>query len=166
MAPLNVSTKEFAAMAGQRIGPSEWMTVTQEMVQTYGETVGDLWWIHVDVPRAKKAFGGTIVYGLLTLSLVPKMMGELIKLTDHGNDLNYGYDNVRFLSVVHGGDRIRLTAEIMGAEPRRDGVLCRKKCIVEVEGSEKPALVADWTMLVFPRGDESMAEHAGLVGAG
>ena len=165
MPRLNVTTKEFAAMAGQKIGPSDWTTVTQEMVQTYGETVGDLWWIHVDVPRAKKAFGGTIVYGLLTLSLVPKMMNEIMSITDQGNDLNYGYDNVRFLSVVHGGDRIRLTAEIIGAEPRRDGVLCRTHCVVEVEGGEKPALVADWTLLVVPGGDESMAEHAGLVGA-
>ena len=87
------------------------MTVTQEMVQTYGETVGDLWWIHVDVPRAKKALCGTIVYGLLTLSLVPTTFNEIMSITDHGNDLNYGCDNVRFLSVVHGGNRIRASSE-------------------------------------------------------
>ncbi|MDO8703808.1 MAG: MaoC family dehydratase [Sulfuricaulis sp.] len=158
---LKVTCQELAEMIGQTIGPSEWMEITQDMVDQYGHAVKDLNWIHVDVDRATKAFGGTIVYGLLTLSLVPALSQTLLDIVDSGADLNYGMDKLRFLSVVHGGDRVRLSIRILGLEPRGEGLLLRSEYVVEVEGRDKPALVADWLFLLFPK-EESLARQAGL----
>ncbi|MGE0828197.1 MAG: MaoC family dehydratase [Hyphomonadaceae bacterium] len=166
MPPRKLTTNDLANMIGETIGPSEWLTITQDVVNQYGHAVNDLEWIHIDVPRAKAAFGGTIVYGLLTLSHLPTMWGMLIDLTDRGADLVYGFDNVRFLNVVHGGDRIRMSTQVISMEPRGEGVLYRSRNTIEVEGRDKPAVVADWLLLVFPKGETALAKQAKLEGAG
>jgi acyl dehydratase len=149
-------------MIGHEFGPSDWVEISQDVVSRYGHDVRDLEWIHVDVPRATAAFGGTIVYGLLTLSFMPGLWTTLIDIVDRGADLNYGLENVRFLSVVHGGDRIRLRSKVVSLEPRGEGLLFRSTNTIEVEGREdKPALVADWLLLLFPK-EEALARQAGL----
>jgi len=115
--------------------------------------VKDLEWIHVDVERANRVLGGTIVHGLLTLSLVPWMSRTMLHIADRGTDLNYGYDNVRFLAVVHGGDRVRLRRRILELSPRGEGLLLNSECTGEVEGRKQPALVANWKLLLFPGKD-------------
>jgi len=150
---LRVTCAELPSLIGQEIGPSDWTTITQEMVNQYANGVKDLEWIHVDVERANKVLGGTIVHGLLTLSLVPWMSRSMLHIVDRGTDLNYGYDNVRFLAVVHGGDRVRLRRRILELSPRGEGLLLNSECTVEVEGSQQPALVANWKLLLFPGKD-------------
>jgi acyl dehydratase len=139
---------------GQVLGPSDWVEVTQAMIDEYAHAVHDQFWIHVDVDRAKEKFGGTIAHGLLVLSIAPPLAARLIKLPSTGVDLNYGYDKVRFLSVVHGGDRIRVWVEVIDTTPRGEGQLVRMKVTIEVEGREKPAIIAEWLLITFAQSEE------------
>jgi len=157
---LTVKSSELKGMIGQTLGPSDWITVSQDRIEAYAHDVNDLEWIHVDVERATAAFGGTIAHGLLTLSLAPPLSQTLIKIVDHGTDLNYGFDKVRFLSVVHGGDRVRLWLKILDIAPRGEGQLLRMEYSMEIEGKDKPAVVADWLFLLFPQAD-ALARQAG-----
>ena len=134
------------ALQGQEIGPSEWRTVTQEDIDTFADLTGDHQWIHTDVERAKteSPFGTTIAHGNLTLSLIDGLRIELLKSTGFKLGVNYGWNKVRFPAPVPSGSRIRATAEVVEIEDVGGGwfqVVTRFK--VEVEGSEKPACVAD-----------------------
>lgn len=158
---LTVTSDEMRAMVGQTIGPSEWIDLTQDMIDTYADAVHDHNWIDVDVPRATAAFGGTIAHGLLTLSLAPPLAQTLFEISDLEADLNYGFEKVRFLSVVHGGDRVRLRLEVLGLEPRGVGELLRMQYTMEVENAAKPAVVAHWVFMLFPV-VSALARQAGL----
>jgi len=157
---------DLEKIVGQTFGPSEWMPIAQDKIEQYGQSVEDTFWIHTDVERATKAFGGTIVHGLLSLSMMPFLGRDLLEVTDHSTDLNYGYDRVRFLSVVHGGERVRLSFKVASVEPRGEGLILRRACTVEVESATgvKPALVADWLLLLFPD-PKNLASQAKLATA-
>ncbi len=134
------------ALQGQEIGPSEWRTVTQEDIDTFADLTGDHQWIHTDVERAKteSPFGTTIAHGNLTLSLIDGLRIELMQSTGFKLGVNYGWNKVRFPAPVPAGSRIRATAEVVEIEEVGGGwfqIVTRFK--VEVEGSEKPACVAD-----------------------
>ena len=134
------------ALQGKEIGPSEWRTVTQEDIDTFADLTGDHQWIHTDVERAKteSPFGTTIAHGNLTLSLIDGLRIELLKSTGFKLGVNYGWNKVRFPAPVPAGSRIRATAEVVEIEEVGGGwfqIVTRFK--VEVEGSEKPACVAD-----------------------
>jgi acyl dehydratase len=134
------------ALHGKEIGPSEWRTVTQEDIDTFADLTGDHQWIHTDVERAKteSPFGTTIAHGNLTLSLIDGLRIELLKSTGFKLGVNYGWNKVRFPAPVPAGSRIRATAEVVEIEEVGGGwfqIVTRFK--VEVEGSEKPACVAD-----------------------
>jgi acyl dehydratase len=134
------------ALQGKEIGPSEWRTVTQEDIDTFAELTGDHQWIHTDVERAKKEspFGTTVAHGNLTLSLVDGLRIELLRSTGFKLGVNYGWNKVRFPAPVPSGSKIRATAEVIEVEDVGGGwfqIVTRFK--VEVEGSEKPACVAD-----------------------
>lgn len=143
---------------GKVLGPSKWVEVTQAMIDEYAHAVQDEFWIHVDVEKAKKEFGGTIAHGLLLLSIAQPLVGELVKFQGTV-DLVYGYDKIRFLSVVHGGDRIRAVAEVVEVSPRGDGHIVRTKVTVEVAGKSKPAIIAEWLLIVFDQ-SEALARQA------
>ena len=134
------------ALQGKEIGPSEWREVTQEDIDTFAELTGDHQWIHTDVERAKKEspFGTTVAHGNLTLSLIDGLRIELLKSTGFKLGVNYGWNKVRFPAPVPSGSRIRATAEVVEVEEVGGGwyqVVTRFK--VAVEGSDKPACVAD-----------------------
>ena len=134
------------ALLGKEIGPSEWREVTQEDIDTFADLTGDHQWIHTDVERAKKEspFGGTVAHGNLTLSLIDGLRIELMKSTGFKLGVNYGWNKVRFPAPVPSGSRIRATAEVVEVEDVGGGwfqIVTRFK--VEVEGSDKPACVAD-----------------------
>ena len=133
-------------IVGQTIGPSEWREVRQEDIDTFAELSGDDQWIHVDVERAKteSPFGTTIAHGNLTLSLIDGMRLDLIKSTGFKLGVNYGWNKVRFPAPVPAGARVRATAEVVEVEEVKGGwfqVVTR--FTIEVEGSDKPACVAD-----------------------
>ena len=137
--------KDLLLHIGKELGPSEWMTVDQAMIDKFADATGDHQWIHVDVERAKREMPGakTIAHGLLTLSLVPRMASTLLKVTNRKRGLNYGSNRVRYTGVVPAGSRIRLRQRIANVEElEKGGVRVTSDMTVELEGVERPVLVA------------------------
>jgi len=138
------SADELIAAIGQPLGETEWLTITQERVNTFAEATGDHQWIHVDPIRAKEGpFGACIAHGYLTLSLAAFFMPQLIEVRMKMG-VNYGTDKVRFPAPVKVGQRIRGKGELVAVEPTKDGgVQSTLRLTVEIEGSPKPACIAD-----------------------
>ena len=149
---IEVPVAELPSWVGKEIGPGEWHEITQERVNTFADATGDHQWIHVDVEKAKDGpFGGTIAHGYLTLSLVPMLNWELWTYTGIAMGVNYGSDKVRFLTPVKVGSRVRIRTTVLAADLRPDGsYLVKNQVTVEVEGSEKPALIAETLSLAVP----------------
>src|SRR5213594_2290224 len=138
--------KDLLQHVGKELGPSEWMTVDQAMIDKFAEATGDHQWIHVDVERAKREMPGgkTIAHGYLTLSLIPRMAATLLEISRRSRGINYGSNKIRFISPVPAGSRIRLRQRILSAdEVPDDGIRVTSEMTVEVEGQERPALVAE-----------------------
>lgn len=145
---------ELHRLAGQEIGVSDWVTVTQEMVTKFAEATRDLEWMHIDVERSRREspYGGTIVQGFLAMSLIIEWLHERgFASADFDHALNYGAERVRFTSVMPTGCRLRGRFTLAGVTPRREGQLVKLRCVVELEGSEKPAVVMDWLTFWIPR---------------
>ena len=141
----------LADHVGRTLDPSDWLVVTQDMIQRFADLTGDDNWYHVDAARAAKELPGgrTIAHGLLTLSLVPGLSKSIFRVSNHGRALNYGYDKLRFPAPVPSGSRLRLHMKVIGAEPDRGGLMVRRLFTMELEGSEAPALVAQARTLAF-----------------
>jgi acyl dehydratase len=141
---------ELSEAAGQELGTSEWLTVDQARVDAFAEATGDHQWIHVDVERAKQGpFGGTIAHGYLTLSLVPMFASQIFTLETPGAKLNYGVNKVRFPNPVEVGSRIRCTASIGEITDIPAGKQMTTRYVIEIEGEEKPACVAETVVLLL-----------------
>jgi len=137
---------ELMSHVGRELGPSEWITVDQGMIDKFAEATGDHQWIHVDVERAKREMPGgkTIAHGYLTLSLVPRLAATLMKVNKVKRGLNYGSNRVRFTGTVPAGSRVRLRQKLVKVEPvEGNGVRVTSEVTMEVEGQERPALVAE-----------------------
>ena len=137
---------DVKGLVGQEIGPTDWREVTQEDIDTFARLSGDDQWIHVDVERAKteSPFGTTIAHGNLTLSLIDGLRRDLIESKGFKLGVNYGWNKVRFPAPVPSGSRVRARAEVVDVDDVGGGwwqVVTR--FTIEVEGSEKPACVAD-----------------------
>ena len=145
MATVFDSPDAILAAAGTELGSSEWLTVTQERVDTFADATDDHQWIHVDPERAKDGpFGATIAHGYLTLSLVSRFLPEIVEIRGMRMGVNYGCDKVRFPNAVRVGARIRGRGEMIAAESTRDGgTQAVIRVTVEIEGEERPACVAD-----------------------
>jgi acyl dehydratase len=137
---------ELKALEGRPIGPSEWREVTQADIDTFAELSRDHQWIHVDVERARteSPFGTTVAHGNLTLSMIDGFRPELLESTGFKLGVNYGWNKVRFPAPVPAGSRIRASVEILSVEDMGDGWhQIAQRWTIEVEGSEKPACVAE-----------------------
>jgi acyl dehydratase len=137
--------KDLLQHVGRELGPSDWMTVDQAMIDKFAEATGDHQWIHVDVERARKEMpdGKTIAHGYLTLSLVPRMAATLMRVKKRSRGVNYGSNKVRFISPVQAGARVRLRQRIANVEEIPGGVRITSEMSVEIEGQPKPALIAE-----------------------
>lgn len=135
---------ELKKLAGADLGSSGWLEITQERVNNFADATGDYQWIHVDVEKAKSGpFGRPIAHGYLTLSLIIPLFVELLEIKGVQMGVNYGLEKVRFPSPVPVGSRIRLTARVGDVdEVSGHGVQTQFHFTVEVEGSDKPACVA------------------------
>ena len=134
---------ELKGLAGQDLGHSEWLEITQERVNTFADATGDHQWIHVDVEKAKAGpFGGPIAHGYLTLSLVIPLFGELLKVDGVKMGVNYGLEKVRFPHPVPVGSKIRLNAKVVSVEDVPGGTQSTFDFTVEIDGVAKPACVA------------------------
>lgn len=135
---------ELTSLAGRDLGWTEWAEIVQDRVDTFADAVDDHQWIHTDPERAKDGpFGGAIAHGFLTLSLATRFWSELLDVEGVGTKVNYGLDKVRFVSPVPVGSRIRMNAVIAEVEEvKGDGVQFTVDQTFEIEGSERPAVVA------------------------
>jgi acyl dehydratase len=143
--------EELDAAVGEELGSSEWLEISQERVDAFADATGDHQWIHVDVERAAAGpFGGTIAHGYLTLSLIPQLTAQIFGLETPGAKLNYGVNKVRFPSPVKVGSRVRATATITGVSDVPAGKQMLTSYVVEIEGADKPACVAETVVLLLP----------------
>jgi acyl dehydratase len=146
-----------AAEMSERIGSetvSDWVEVTQEMIDRFADATGDHQFIHVDPKRAAMTpFGGTIAHGFLTLSLMPLLSSRVpdaARLADARMGVNYGGNRVRFLTPVRSGSRVRGRFKLLSFEEKRPGQYQQvTEFTVEIEGTGKPALIAEWISQVF-----------------
>lgn len=132
---------------GQELGVSEWMRITQERINQFAVCTGDYQWIHVDVARAKREspLGSTIAHGYLTLALLTGLQMEIgIVPAGVSQVFNYGLDRVRFIAPVKADACIRNRVKLLSADKKEKGrILLRTQNVIEIEGEEKPALIAD-----------------------
>lgn len=149
---LHVDTpSDLARYVGRDLGASAWREVDQGAIDAFAAVTGDTHWLHTDPERAAREapFGGTVAHGFLTLSLLTAMMGELIEIGGANHFVNYGLDRVRFTGAVRAGDRVRLQQTLAAADPIKGGVRLTMTSTMQIEGSERPALVADFIFLAF-----------------
>jgi len=142
---------DMKAHIGKSIGTSEWVLIDQGMIDRFADATGDHQWIHVDVDRAKKEMPGgrTIAHGYLTLSLLPRLSATVYRIRHTSRGINYGSNKVRFTAPVPAGSRVRLHQALKVVEDIPGGVRMTFESTVELEGSAKPALVAETLALAF-----------------
>ena len=142
---------ELEQAVGTHLGFSDWHEVTQEQVQLFADATGDHQWIHLDQERAAAGpFGRTIAHGYLTLALVPLLGSQVYRVDGLSMGINYGSDKVRFPAVVPVGSRVRGGVELLSLKPASMGSQLATRVTVEVEGSDKPACVAETLALLVP----------------
>lgn len=135
---------DVAAAIGATVGVSSWVVIDQSTIDSFAEVTGDPQWIHIDPERAREGpYGTTIAHGYLTLSLISRVLAEVLQVEGVGALVNYGTDRVRFPAPVLAGSRVR--GHVVFAELRDNprGALLRSTVTVEIDGSDKPACVAD-----------------------
>jgi acyl dehydratase len=144
------SLDELEAAVGEELGPTEWLTITQDRVDQFADATGDHQWIHVDRDRANRSpFGGTIAHGYLTLALIPMFASQLFHLDTMGAKLNYGVNKVRFPAPVPVGSSIRCRATISDVVDVAAGKQMVTDYVIEIEDADKPACVAETVVLLL-----------------
>ena len=148
-----ITLEAYQAMVGKEIGVSSWHLLDQPRIDTYADVTEDHQFIHVDPERAKAetAFGTTIAHGFLTMSMLSVMSYEVMPaIAGTTMGVNYGFDKLRFISPVRSGRRVRGRFVLAEAKLRKPNELqSRTNVTVEIEGEDKPALVADWLGLIY-----------------
>lgn len=135
---------------GELLGTSDWFAVEQRHIDAFAQLTGDDFWIHVDTERAAREMpdGRTIAHGLFVLSLVPALQRGIWRVERRGVGLNYGSDRVRYTAPVPVGSRVRLQQTLVAAERVGAATRLTTRCEFELEGSARPALVADFILLL------------------
>ena len=151
-----ITLANLAQFVGKELGVSGWLTVDQSRINQFAECSGDRQWIHVDVERAKREspYRSPIAHGYLTLSLVAPLQIEIGAIPEGvAAAFNYGLDKVRFLAPVKAGARVRLRVVLMEVEEKGGGLVMKTNNTLEIEGSDKPALIAESLALIIrPKG--------------
>jgi len=143
---------ELKAAVGTEIGVSDWVEVTQQQIERFADATGDDQWIHVDVERAKRELPGrtTIAHGLLTLALAPEFIRSVARVSGLKRTINYGANRIRYLAPVPSGSRLRGRTAISAAEDvPPDGLRVTYGVTIEMEGSQRPACVAELIALHY-----------------
>lgn len=147
----SVSLDALRAMRGSELGVSDWLTVDQTRIDAFADVTEDHQFVHVDPERARAEtpFGGTIAHGLLTLSLIVRLCLDAVpEIEGRRMMLNYGFDKIRFPAPVPSGSRIRARTVLADVEERKPGqILVQLDVTIEIEGEERPAVVAEWLSL-------------------
>ena len=140
------SIRDLRDRVGEEVAVSPWVDISQERIDTFARAIDDFQWIHVDTEQAKDSpFGGTIAHGFLTLSLLSHLSERTFSFSDRKMGVNYGLNRVRFTSPVRSGSRVRARFTLAKYEPiEPNGVQVSWNAVIEIEGSNKPAVVAEW----------------------
>jgi acyl dehydratase len=144
---------ELRGLVGQEVGVGDWFTITQSQIDAFADVSRDNQWIHTDADRARREspFGTTVAHGFLTLSLLSHLHSLAVRLKGPVRmSLNYGLNRVRFTSPVPAGSRVRARSALKELIEIPDGVRIVWSVTVEIEGSQKPALVAEWLTQFHP----------------
>jgi acyl dehydratase len=147
-----VAFDDLPKLAGQEIGVSDWVEITQDRINQFADATGDHQWIHIDVARAAKEMPGgkTIAHGYLTLSLIPWLTGGFLRIEGVTRGINYGSDKVRFTNMVPVGSKVRARAKMLSAETMKNGGMqMRNEVTIEIEGQDRPACIAETIGLAF-----------------
>ncbi|HCG56020.1 MULTISPECIES: MaoC family dehydratase [Brevibacterium] len=140
---------EITSLVGTELGSSEWTTIDQEAINTFADVTDDHQWIHIDEQRAAKGpYGSTIVHGFFTLSLIPKFSSEIFTIEGVSIRVNYGLNKVRFAQPVPVGSRLRGTVSVNEVIPGDKGTQVILKHVIEIEGEERPACIAEVVTLL------------------
>ncbi|MGZ6949227.1 MAG: MaoC family dehydratase [Ilumatobacteraceae bacterium] len=140
------SIDDAVGLVGQELGVGEWKEIDQKRIDAFADVTEDHQWIHIDVDRAKteSPYGTTIAHGFLTLSMIPKLSKDNFRVENAKMAINYGLNKVRFLAAVPSGGRIRARSELVDAEKVGEGMVnLTVRHTIELDGSDKPAAVAD-----------------------
>ncbi len=144
------NSKEIADAAGEELGVSEWVAVTQERIDLFADATGDRQWIHVDPERAADGpFGATVAHGYLTLSMLPFLGAQVYAFAGDVARVNYGLNKVRFVAPVKVNSKIRNRVELLSVEDIDKGQRATLQHTVEIKGSDKPACVAETVVLLM-----------------
>ena len=142
---------ELSNLVGTELVGEEWLTIDQGRIDAFAGATSDFQWIHVDPERAAAGpFGATVAHGYLTLSLIPVLTEGILDVRGVGATVNYGLDKVRFVQPVVVGSRLRARTEVTRVEESGQGYRVDLRITIEIEGSERPALVADTIALLLP----------------
>jgi acyl dehydratase len=147
-----VPAAELKDYVGKELGCSEWLTIDQERINLFAEATGDFQFIHVDPAKAAQTpFGSTIAHGFLSLSLIPKLMEDILVMPEGLKMVvNYGLDSVRFIQPVKVDSKVRLKVELSEVTEKKPGQLLLKAiATLDIEGMDKPAYVAESLSLCF-----------------
>lgn len=141
---------DYIAEKGKEIGVSDWVQIDQDRINKFADATGDHQWIHVDPERTKKELGmSTIAHGYLTLSLLPHLMSKVSAIKSVTRGINYGSNQVRFTNMVPVGSKVRARVTLKDAQPKSGGYQLTNEVTMEIEGQERPAMVAETLSLVF-----------------
>lgn len=143
---------ELETYAGQEIGHSEWVRIDQDRVNKFADATGDHQWIHIDIERAKRELPtkGTIAHGYLTVSLIPMLGAQIMKVDGASRGINYGSNKVRFVNMVPVGARVRAKLKILSVDEKPPGKQINSEYTIEIEGQDRPACVAETIGIVYP----------------
>ncbi len=144
-----VHFNDLESLVGQEVGVSNWHEINQSQVNKFAEATGDHQWIHVDVPRATKELGAPIAHGYLTLSLLPMLSAQVMKVDGVVRGINFGSNKVRFTNMVPVGSRVRLKQKCLSVEPRAGGKQVTMESVVEIEGKDRPACAAETISILY-----------------
>ncbi|HEX7961121.1 MAG TPA: MaoC family dehydratase [Terriglobales bacterium] len=147
-----IGLEAYAALAGKEVGVSRWFDIDQSRIDKFADVTEDWQFIHLDAEKAANTpFGGTVAHGFLTLSMLAAMAYDALpSIEGRVMGVNYGFDKIRFVTPVRSGSRVRARFKLIAVTPRGlEDFMSRSEVVVEIEGSEKPALVAEWLGITY-----------------
>jgi len=137
-------SQEIAAAAGEELGVSEWVTISQERIDMFADATGDRQWIHIDPERAAEGpFGATVAHGYLTLSMIPFLGAQVYAFAGNVARVNYGMNKVRFINPVRVNSKIRNRVQVLEVKDTDHGQQVTLQHTIEIKGEDKPACIAE-----------------------
>ena len=144
------NVEEMKKCVGQEIGVSDWLAIDQDRINDFADATGDHQWIHVDPERTNSELGmPTIAHGFLTLSLVPMLTSKISSIKSVTRGINYGTNKVRFTNMVPVNSNVRAKTKLLEAQPKAGGTQLISEVSIEIEGQDRPAMIAETVSIVF-----------------